>query len=114
MYQFPQMLQKLMECHPTYRRRITQKELAEHVGVRPQTVSLYLKGETAPSPRLLLKMADYLCVSTDYLLTGQDGEQSGDVITDVITMDSLRDIQKQVCGIMCQTNTLIAEMEAKK
>ena len=35
-------------------------------------------------------MADYLCVSTDYLLTGQDGEQSGDVIT----MDSLRDIQK--------------------
>ena len=55
MYQFPQMLQKLMECHPTYRRRITQKELAEHVGVRPQTVSLYLKGETAPSPRLLLK-----------------------------------------------------------
>ena len=55
MYQFPQILQKLMECHPTYRRRITQKELAEHVGVRPQTVSLYLKGETAPSPRLLLK-----------------------------------------------------------
>ena len=82
MYQFPQMLQKLMECHPTYRRRITQKELAEHVGVRPQTVSLYLKGETAPSPRLLLKMADYLCVSTDYLLTGQDGEQSGDVISE--------------------------------
>lgn len=50
------------------------------------------------------------CVSTDYLLTGQDGEQSGDVIT----MDSLRDIQKQVCGIMSQTNTLIAELEAKK
>lgn len=110
MYQFPQMLQKLMERHPTYRRRITQKELAEHVGVRPQTISLYLKGDTAPSPRLLLKMADYLCVSTDYLLTGQDGEQSGDVIT----MDSLRDIQKQVRGIMSQTNTLIAELEAKK
>ena len=110
MYQFPQMLQKLKECHPTYRRRITQKELAEHVGVRPQTVSLYLKGETAPSPKILLKMADYFCVSTDYLLTGQDGKQSGDVIT----MDSLRDIQKQVCGIMSQTNTLIAELEAKK
>ena len=103
MYQFPQILQKLMERHPTYRRRITQKELAEHVGVRPQTISLYLKGDTAPSPRLLLKMADYLCVS-------QDGEQSGDVIT----MDSLRDIQKQVRGIMSQTNTLIAELEAKK
>lgn len=44
------------------------------------------------------------------LLTGQDGEQSGDVIT----MDSLRDIQKQVRGIMSQTNTLIAELEAKK
>ena len=59
MYQFPQMLQKLMKCHPTHHRRITQKELAEHVGVRPQTVSLYLKGETAPAPKILLKMADY-------------------------------------------------------
>ena len=110
MYQFPQMLQKLMKCHPTHHRRITQKELAEHVGVRPQTVSLYLKSETAPSPRLLLKMADYFCVSTDYLLTGQEGEQSGKAIT----IGSLRDIQKQVREIMCQTNTLIAELEAKK
>ena len=107
MYQFPQMLQKLMECHPTHHRRITQKELAEHVGVRPQTVSLYLKGETAPSPKILLKMADYFCVSTDYLLTGQDGKQSGKAIT----IGSLRDIQKQVREIMCQTNTLIAELE---
>lgn len=107
MYQFPQMLQKLMKRHPTHHRRITQKELAEHVGVRPQTVSLYLKSETAPSPKLLLKMADYFCVSTDYLLTGQDGEQSGKAIT----IGSLRDIQKQVRGIMCQTNTLIAELE---
>ena len=110
MYQISTNAAKIDGVPSTYRRRITQKELAEHVGVRPQTVSLYLKGETAPSPRLLLKMADYLCVSTDYLLTGQDGEQSGDVIT----MDSLRDIQKQVCGIMSQTNTLIAELEAKK
>ena len=107
MYQFPQMLQKLMKRHPTHHRRITQKELAEHVGVRPQTVSLYLKAETAPAPKILLKMADYFCVSTDYLLTGQDGKQSGKAIT----IGSLRDIQKQVREIMCQTNTLIAELE---
>ena len=82
-------------------------EAMNDVGVRPQTVSLYLKGETAPAPKILLKMADYFCVSTDYLLTGQDGKQSGKAIT----IGSLRDIQKQVRGIMCQTNTLIAELE---
>ena len=50
MYQFPQMLQKLMACHPTYRRRITQKELAERTGIRPPTISAICLGTIKQLP----------------------------------------------------------------
>lgn len=111
MYKFPQMLQKLTAWHPVYHRKITQKELADHVGVRPQTVALYLKGVTAPAPKHLLKMADFFCVSTDYLLTGQEKQNTAE---DAFVIDPLRNIQQQASTLLNQTNYLIAKLEAKK
>lgn len=62
---FAATLRDLMEKNGT-----TQKELADSVGVRPQTLSLYTTGETQPNVDKLLKIAEYFGVTTDYLITG--------------------------------------------
>ncbi len=50
---------------------VTQKELAAHLGVRPQTVSLYCTGESLPNCEQLLKIAEYFGVTADYMITGR-------------------------------------------
>lgn len=50
---------------------VTQKELASHLGVRPQTVSLYCTGESLPNCEQLLKIAEYFGVTADYMITGR-------------------------------------------
>lgn len=62
---FAETLRYLMGKHGT-----TQKELAEAVNVRPQTLSLYTTGETQPNGDKLLKIAEFYGVTVDYLLTG--------------------------------------------
>lgn len=62
---FAATLRALMENNGT-----TQKELADFVGVRPQTLSLYCTGETQPNCDKLLKIAEYFHVTADYILTG--------------------------------------------
>lgn len=47
---------------------ITQLRLSLEIGVAQETVSGYELGKTAPSAETLLKLADYLGTSTDYLL----------------------------------------------
>lgn len=62
---FAETLRYIMDKHGT-----TQKELADFVGVRPQTLSLYCTGETQPNCDKLLRIAEFFGVTTDYLLTG--------------------------------------------
>jgi transcriptional regulator with XRE-family HTH domain len=50
------------------RRRITQSELAAAIGVSKQRISDWKAGRKNPSVSLLMKTADYLDVSVDYLL----------------------------------------------
>lgn len=47
---------------------ITQKQLAERLGVTKSVVSYYELLERSPSPEILVKMAQIFHVSTDYLL----------------------------------------------
>ena len=67
---FPKILRELLDAHPRTGDKTTLKVLAEYVGVRQQSVSLYRNGETQPSPETLVKIAEYFDVSVDYLLTG--------------------------------------------
>lgn len=60
---FPSRLRGLMEEHQT-----KQKDLAAAIGMRPQTVSLYVQGQSAPDINCLNKIADYFQVTSDYLL----------------------------------------------
>ncbi len=53
---------------------ITQTALAEYLGLKSQTVSLYCNGKSYPEFNNLLKIASYFDVSTDYLITGEHTE----------------------------------------
>ena len=50
---------------------MSQAELAEQLGVVPSAVGKYERlADSYPSVEILLKIADYYNVSTDYLLRG--------------------------------------------
>ena len=51
---------------------LTQKEIAEHIGVTRQAYANYESGNREPDFKTLLKLAEYLDVSTDYLLGETD------------------------------------------
>ena len=59
-------------------RGITQVELAHRLGVSKQSVSNWENDNIQPSIEMLVKLAQTLAVSTDYLL-GLDGRQTLDV-----------------------------------
>lgn len=46
----------------------TQKELAEHLGVMPNVISYFCKGERTPNTEQIVKICHFLDVSADYLL----------------------------------------------
>lgn len=58
---------------------MTQKELAEAIGVTPQHISAIEQDERDPSLSSLVKLAAELGVTIDYLVTGKES-----VITDTI------------------------------
>lgn len=47
---------------------LTQKQLAEQIGITKSVVSFYELRERTPSPEILIKLASVFHVSTDYLL----------------------------------------------
>ena len=47
---------------------ITQKELADYLGVAVSAVNKYEAGKRMPVPETIAKMADYFNADTDYLL----------------------------------------------
>ncbi|KRQ85844.1 HTH-type transcriptional regulator Xre [Caloramator mitchellensis] len=59
---FSQRLKELRE-----EKMITQAKLAEEIGVTPQNISYFEKGRE-PSYDILIKLADYFGVTTDYLI----------------------------------------------
>lgn len=53
---------------------LTQKDLASAIGLTSSAVSLYCTGKAYPECSVLIKIASYFGVSTDYLLTGIEPE----------------------------------------
>ena len=74
-YNLPETLCRLLDKHPQTGKKTTRKELAKNIGVRQQTVSQYVCGETVPTAKNCLAIADYFGISVDYLLVGyEDGD----------------------------------------
>jgi ribosome-binding protein aMBF1 (putative translation factor) len=57
---------------------IKQGKLAETIGTRPQTVSLYLQGKTQPRVETLRKIAEALGVSADWLVCMPEEDTQGE------------------------------------
>ncbi len=72
--QFARTLRHFMHESPVTEQPVTQKELANYLGVRPQTVSLYCTGESLPNCEQLMKIADFFEVTADYMVTGRKPE----------------------------------------
>lgn len=53
---------------------LTQKQLAEQIGITKSVVSFYELRERTPSPDILIKLAAIFHVSTDYLLGLEKGK----------------------------------------
>ena len=68
--EFHQRLRDLIEEND-----ITQKKLAADLNIAASTVSSYVQGVREPDFSLLLRLADYFHVSTDYLL-GYSSQQT--------------------------------------
>lgn len=64
---FPTRLREIMSEN-----RITQEGLAEKLGVTYRSVGTYCRGDVMPSGEMIVKIADALSVSTDYLLGVSD------------------------------------------
>jgi len=56
---------------------ITQRQLAEALGLTPQHVSAIEQDKRAPSLSSLAKMAEELAVTADYLVTGKESVVTG-------------------------------------
>lgn len=63
MVEFGERLRQLRK-----QKNLTQKQLAELVGVTNSIISFYEVGDRMPSPEMIVKLAKALNVSTDYLL----------------------------------------------
>jgi len=61
---------------------LTQRELAKVIGITPQHLSLVEQGKKAPSVALLVKLAEKLGVSIDYLVSGKATQ--GEIVLDPI------------------------------
>ena len=68
-------LRKLLEQN-----NITQKELSLKIGVRDVTVSRYFSGQRIPRTDVIVSIANYFKVSTDYLLGISDIKNPNDEI----------------------------------
>ncbi len=49
-------------------RKITNKELAEHLALESNSISNYVTGKRAPNLETVVKIAKFLNISADYLL----------------------------------------------
>jgi len=72
--------QKIREKREAF--NLTQRELAEVIGITPQHLSLVEQDKKAPSVALLVKLAEKLGVSIDYLVSGKATQ--GEIVLDPI------------------------------
>lgn len=94
-YPFPSRLYKLMKETQT-----TQRELALAIGVRPQTVSLYVQGQSFPDVNGLARIANYFSISADYLIGNSEMPNTD------LTMQDIHKITGLSAGAICKLQNI--------
>lgn len=59
---------------------LTQAQLAEQIGVRPNLISLWVQGKSLPSTPNLARLVSVLRANADWLLLGDARQERGDVV----------------------------------
>lgn len=72
--------------------KVTQEVLAEKVGVERSSIGKYETSNVVPSTEVLIKIAEYFGVSTDYLLGRDETTQH---VNDDETLDILNELHKR-------------------
>lgn len=68
-------------------RGMTQKEVAERLGIGGSTMTMYETGRREPNMETLIKIADFFDVSTDYLLGKTKAKNEKEVISRALVDD---------------------------
>ena len=87
---FPIRLKNLRQS-----KELNQVQLASKLGVKKQSVSNWENDNIMPSIDMLIKIADFFNVSTDYLLGRQTPQETAPALLDVtgLTPEQLEHIQ---------------------
>ncbi len=91
-------------------KNITQSELAQKMNVAKTTIAAYEQGKNEPSMSMLIKIANYFNVSTDYLLGNSDGR----IISDQELYDRLGLTDEAICSLEHLSNLSKANEHNKK
>ena len=81
---FPTILRTLLQ-----ERNITQKELADNLGVTRQVISLYATGQSTPDIKTFNKMVKYFDVSAGYLLGTEETRTTNITIREICSYTGL-------------------------
>ncbi len=65
---------------------ITQSELSNHLGLTPKMVSFYELEQRFPPQDIIIKLADYFNVSTDYLLGRSEFHNSDEILKEYTSL----------------------------
>ena len=71
---------------------LTAKDLSIILGTSESAISLYENGKRKPSIELILKMADYFNVSTDFILGATENMADGEKVIDIDFSDVLENL----------------------
>lgn len=71
---------------------LTAKDLSIILGTSESAISLYENGKRKPSIELILKMADYFNVSTDFILGATENMTDGEKVIDIDFSDVLENL----------------------
>lgn len=102
---FFERLQALMDSH-----NLSQKQLANNTNIRQTTISEWKKNGNLPTGETAIKLAKYFNVSLDYLLTGEEENNSlsSDEIELLSNYRSLQEHDRTMVSVM------VAAMSAQR
>ena len=93
-------------------RKLSQSALGESVGTSGDVIGRYERGIITPSIEVIMKIADALEVSIDFLVGKTSIELSKDLINRVVQIQSLPDKDRE--HILYTLDSLLASVKARE
>jgi transcriptional regulator with XRE-family HTH domain len=75
-------------------RGLTQRHVAERIGVHVPQISRYEAGGSMPNAETLIELSGVLEVGLDELVLGRDGKRTEETIRDVRLLERVRELEK--------------------